>query len=426
MAKRLALAVTVSALVGGCGNILGQASFHGVNSPQILDGQDIPGELVVQLKAGAELPPVPGARAVDQLDLGDLGSFVRIKVNPRQVKDVSALLTRQAVVVTVTPNRRVVVPVPVAKPSLPGLEVRPDSDLNDPWYTKQWYLPRIGADRAWAKTKGEGVVVAVVDTGVDYTHPDLKDQVVSKGFSFVSNTADGIDEHGHGTHVAGTIAAAQNNGEGVSGVAPGARILPIQVLSASGAGTLYDIAKGIKYGADYGVQHKVRVVVNLSLGGGAVVDPVSYTTGWYATGKGALLVAAAGNSNGAVGTPARWDKYYTAISALDERDDKASFSNFGPEISVAAPGTNIMATTPSYDVPLNHFGFPKYYAALQGTSMACPIVAATSALVWSIHPDWTWQQVRKHLEATAKDLGNAGKDHQFGYGMVQPATAVGL
>jgi thermitase len=209
-------------------------------------------------------------------------------------------------------------------------------------------------------------------------------------------------------------------------VAPDAKLLPVQVLSAAGSGNLYDIAKGIKYAADYGVQNKVHVIVNLSLGGGAMVDPISYTTGWYATGKGALLVAAAGNSNTAVGTPARWDKYYMAISAINEQDEKASFSNFGPEISVGAPGTNIVNTTPSYEVPLNKFGYPKWYAPLQGTSMACPVVAGTAALVWSIHPEWNWKQVRLHVEKTAKDLGKSGKDDQFGHGIVQAAAAVGL
>ncbi|MBM3266557.1 MAG: S8 family serine peptidase [Candidatus Sericytochromatia bacterium] len=430
MANRLALGTLVAAsVVAGCGvNPVGQALQSAIKDPfaNLMDGQAISGEVIVQLKPGAALPKVAGAKQVSEIDLEDLGKFVLVKATDKGATNLEKAFSQQPMVAGVTPNRVLKMPIPKAKPPLPALGIPTDASGNDPLRSQQWYLDRVGAEQAWSVTDGKGIVVAVVDTGVDYTHPDLKDQVVGKGHSFVNNRPDGLDEQGHGTHVAGTIAAQYNNNEGVVGVAKGAKILPVQVLSASGGGSLYSIAQGIKYAADYGVQNKVRVVVNLSLGGAATVDPVSYTTGWYATGKGALLVAAAGNSNTAVGTPARWDKYYMAISALDEKDEKANFSCYGPEISVGAPGTNIMATTPSYDVPLNKYGYPKWYAPLQGTSMACPIAASVCALTWSVHPDWSWKQVRQHVEKTAKDLGKSGKDDHTGYGIVQAAAAVGL
>lgn len=427
MAKRLALGTLLAASVAaGCG-VVQVGPLAGEPSDPVVNGQAIAGDLVVQLEPGATFKAPPGAQVVDELDFESLGKFIRIKTNPRSVSDVTKSMARQPGVKGVEPNRAVVVPLPKTRPSFPAIRIpAEEKQINDRLYAQQWYVPHIGADRAWSVSRGKGIVVAVIDTGVDYTHEDLKNQVVGKGYSAVHNRMDGLDEQGHGTHVAGTIAAEQNNGEGVTGVAPDARILPVQVLSASGAGNLYDIAKGIKFAADYGVQNKVHVVANLSLGGAATVDGVSYTAGWYATSKGTLLVAAAGNSNTAVGTPARWDKYYMAISAIDEKDQKASFSNFGPEISVGAPGVNIVNTTPSYDVPLNKYGYAKWYAALQGTSMACPVAAGTAALVWAHNPDWNWQQVRKHIEKTAKDLGKPGKDDQFGHGMVQPAAALGL
>lgn len=427
MAKRLALGTLLAASVAaGCG-VTPVGQLLGESTDQLVNGQAIAGDLVVQLKQGATFKAPAGATVVDTLDFEEMGKFVRLKTNPRSANDVTRSINSQPGVMGVQPNRAVVVPVPKAKPALPVFDIPvAQSGPNDKLFGQQWYVPHIGADRAWTVSRGKGIVVAVIDTGVDYTHEDLQNQVVGKGYSAVHNRMDGIDEQGHGTHVAGTIAAEQNNREGVTGVAPDAKILPVQVLSASGGGNLYDIAKGIKFAADYGVQNKVHVVANLSLGGAATVDGVSYTAGWYASSKGTLLVAAAGNSNTAVGTPARWDKYYMAISAIDEKDQKASFSNFGPEISVGAPGVNIMNTTPSYDVPLNKYGYAKWYAPLQGTSMACPVAAGTAALVWSQHPDWNWQQVRKHIEKTAKDLGKSGKDDQFGYGIVQPAAALGL
>lgn len=293
---------------------------------------------------------------------------------------------------------------------------------NDPLYPQQWHLPHVGAQEAWGATMGnKDLLVAVVDTGVDYNHPDLKANTI-KGKDFTKESPDGldpIDSFGHGTHVAGIIAAVINNGEGVTGVAPHVKILAVKVLGAKGGGSLFAIAGGIKHSVDMGAK-----IVNLSLGGPAVPDLISSAVGYWATKKGVLLIAAAGNSNSAVGTPARIDDYYMAVAASDRNNKRAKFSCYGKELSISAPGVEIMATTPTYKVPLNDYGYPQNYAFLQGTSMATPLVAGIAALVWSRHPEWTAQQVRQHLEKTAMDVGAPGKDNESGFGIVNAAAAL--
>ncbi|MBM3267669.1 MAG: S8 family serine peptidase [Candidatus Sericytochromatia bacterium] len=407
-------AAFVALTLAGCG--VAQTLPLGTQGGAMVDGQAVPGELIVQVKPGARF--APQGQVGQSLDLGEAGTFYLTRGQAGQ----TGSLAKNPDIVGVQPNRFVQLPITPAAPNLPALAV-PES--NDPLYGKQWYLPHIATDRAWGVTRGKGVVAAVVDTGVDYDHPDLAGNMVSKGKSFAGGK-DGKDVFGHGTHVAGIIAATMNNGQGVAGVAPEAGILPVTVLGANGGGNLFAIAGGIKYAADYGKNNKVKVVINLSLGGPAVADPISKAAGWYASGKGALLIAAAGNSSTAVGTPARIKEYFMAVSATDNKDAKANFSNFGPEISVGAPGVDIMNTTPTYDCPLNEHGYAKNYAALRGTSMATPVVAGVAALVWAKNPGWDWKQVRAHLEKTSKDLGTPGHDTHFGHGLVQAGAALGL
>ncbi|MBU6428940.1 MAG: S8 family peptidase, partial [Cyanobacteria bacterium REEB65] len=414
-------------ILTGCGSLIApQISNGGVQTSSLMNGQAIPGEYIVQLAAGSQTT-VPGA--VSTLDFGSGGKFVLVRKDGLQLGDLQSQLGTNPDVKGIQPNTDVQVPVEQAQPqpNLPSFSTQALAAPNDPLYANQWFLPHIGADKAWTVTKGQGVVVAIVDTGVDYNHPDLAAHIISHGYSFVTNQPDALDTFGHGTHCAGIAAAIQNNGIGVSGVAPEARILPVQVLGPNGGGSLYAIAQGIKYATDYGTQNHVHVVMNLSLGGPASDDSVTYTAGWYATTHGALPVAAAGNSNTAVGTPAMWNQFYMPVSAIDQNDQKASFSNFGPEISVGAPGVQIFSTTPTYDVPLNQYGYPKYYSYLQGTSMACPVVTGTCALVWSAHPTWTWQQVRSQVEKTAKQIQGPQGSHNnvYGYGLVQAGAAVG-
>ncbi|HEY9842088.1 MAG TPA: S8 family serine peptidase [Candidatus Obscuribacterales bacterium] len=295
---------------------------------------------------------------------------------------------------------------------------------NDELFPKEWHMQRVRALEAWSQVQGQGnkdLIVAVVDTGVDYNHPDLVGNVI-KGKDFTGEDPAGldpIDSFGHGTHVAGIIAAHANNQIGVAGVAPNVKILAVKVLSAKGGGSLFAIAGGIKFSVDAGAK-----IVNLSLGGPAVTDLISTSIGWWATRKGALLMAAAGNSANEVGTPARIDDYYMAVGATDDADKLAKFSCFGKELSVTSPGTVIWATTPTYHVPLNDYGYAMNYAPLQGTSMATPLAAGVAALVWSKHPEWTAKQVRAQMEKTSVDLGAPGKDNTFGHGRIDALAAL--
>lgn len=276
---------------------------------------------------------------------------------------------------------------------------------NDPRYSEQWYLPSISAPAAWDVTVGSSdVTIAVIDTGVDYTHPDLASKCVA-GYNFVGHNSNPMDDHGHGTHVAGIAAAIGNNGTGVVGVDWSARIMPIKVLNSQGSGYDSDVASGIRYAADHGAK-----VINMSLGS----SEYSYTLEEavnYAFNKGVTIVAAAGNDGGAVGYPAACP-HVIAVGALDSSDRLASFSNRGSDLDLTAPGVNILSTVPG--------GYQK----MSGTSMASPVVTGCASLVLASYPDYGPSQVESALEAGATDLGSAGFDTTFGYGKVNPSTAV--
>src|SRR6476469_347487 len=202
---------------------------------------------------------------------------------------------------------------------------------NDPEYSKQWNLRSINAEAAWDETRGRGVTVAVIDTGVSRV-PDLKDTQFVEGYDFVNDRADADDDNGHGTHVAGTVAQATNNGYGVAGVAYEASIMPLKVLSGSGGGTVSDIAEAIKFAADNGAG-----VINMSLGGGGESQLMQEAIE-YAHSKGVVIVAAAGNSDeNEASYPARYPRVI-GVSALNSAGEKAFYSSYGAGVDIAAPG----------------------------------------------------------------------------------------
>jgi type VII secretion-associated serine protease mycosin len=281
------------------------------------------------------------------------------------------------------------------------------SDDTDRW--AQWALNRLDAEALWAQQPGDGVTVAVLDTGVDAAHPDLTG-VVLPGTDLVSPGGDGrTDANGHGTHVAGIIAAVANNGLGTAGLAQGVRILPVRVLDDTGAGWASDIAKGIIWATDHGA-----AVINLSLGD-HVTDDVTAAAVQYANDHGVVVVAAAGNdrANGdAVTYPAAYPGVL-GVAATDSQDAVASFSETGDFVDVAAPGVDIASTYP-----------PSTYVYLSGTSMAAPFVSATAALMKAADPHLSPAQAAAAVESTATDLGPAGRDDASGYGLVDPAAAL--
>jgi type VII secretion-associated serine protease mycosin len=279
---------------------------------------------------------------------------------------------------------------------------------NDPLRAQQWPLDQTSYEATWPTTRGGGVVVAVIDTGVRADHEDLAGAVLP-GLDLVAPGDGRIDPHGHGTHVAGIIAAAANNGRGVAGAAPDARILPIRVLDATGAGNASKVATGIVWA----VQHGARVV-NLSLGGTVPSDGLLEAVD-YATANGVLVVAAGGNggAGGAAVYPAAFAPAL-AVSAVDAFRARASFSTAGAYIDVAAPGVGIVSTYGSA---------PDAYASANGTSMATPYASAAAALVFAANPALTADQARTLVEQAAIDLGGPGRDPEFGFGLVDPRLA---
>jgi thermitase len=278
---------------------------------------------------------------------------------------------------------------------------------NDPSYSQEWHLLTIQAPSAWDVTTGSSSVpIAMIDSGVDPTHPDLASKLIP-GWSFLTGTTDTHDVLGHGTQTAGTAAAIGNNAVGVAGIAWQNPIMPLVVLNSSDWATYSDIANAIMYAAD----HKVRIV-NISIGGSSSSSTLQSAVD-YAWSKGTVVFAAAGNySNSSPIYPAACTNV-VAVGATDSNDTLASFSSYGSYVDLTAPGVNIMTT-------LNGGG----YAGVSGTSFSSPIAAGVAALVLSLNPSLSAQQLVTLLEQNSDDLGAAGYDQFFGWGRVNASRAV--
>ncbi len=283
---------------------------------------------------------------------------------------------------------------------------------NDPCVVSgsEWHLNAIQTYAAWDITMGKSnVVVAVVDSGISFTHPDLTGRLVSAGYDFVSGTNWAADDYGHGTEVAGVVGATANNGVGVAGVAPGCQLLPVKVMDQSGFAAYSAIAAGIDYAVDHGAR-----VINISIVGSAASSTLQDAVN-YAWSRNVLVVAAAGNSaTNTVEYPAGCSNV-VAVSATSPGDTLASFSSYGDDIVLAAPGDGIWTTYTSATSP---------YYAFRGTSLASPMVAGVAALMWSANSSLANTQVVALLEQSADDLGAPGYDIYYGYGLVNAARAV--
>jgi len=281
---------------------------------------------------------------------------------------------------------------------------------NDPFFApSEAYLSAIRLPQAWDLSHGSlGVVVAVVDSGVSPV-ADLSTQILP-GRNFVAGTDDARDDSslGHGTLVAGVAAATTNNGLGIAGAAWNASVLPVKVLDSRGFGTDSQVAAGIVWAADHGAD-----VINLSLGGptsgAGLCDAVA-----YAQSLDVLVVASAGNgADGRLNYPAACANV-VAVSATDSSGDFASFSSFGPDVGVAAPGLSVTSTRND-----------NRYAVESGTSLSAPMVAGVAALVLAQHPEWSAAQVAQRLEETAQDRGPRGIDPYYGHGLLDAYAALG-
>lgn len=279
---------------------------------------------------------------------------------------------------------------------------------NDPQYNNQWGPKKIDAERAWDLTTGSPtVVIAIVDTGIDYNHPDLIDNIWTnideipndgidndfngriddvRGWNFVGNNADPFDDNNHGTHCAGIAGAPGNNAVGMAGTSWRTQLMPVKGLDDDGSGYSSDLALAIRYAVDNGAH-----VINNSWGGGSYSTTLEDAVN-YAVSRGAVVVFAAGNTGGeTVEYPAVLPGAL-AVAATDANDLKASFSTYGSWVDVSAPGKNILSTIPGG------------YAYMDGTSMAAPFVSGLAGLIISRHPGYTNQQVRDIIEASTDDI----------------------
>jgi subtilisin family serine protease len=300
---------------------------------------------------------------------------------------------------------------------------------NDTYWAQQWGPSKTRVSAAWDATTGrESIVIAVLDTGIDLDHSDLAGQVWMNpgevpengldddengqvddiyGWRFGQDQDDDIaDDHGHGTHVSGIIAARGNNQTGIAGMAWGCRIMVVKVLDYKGDGYYSDVANGLVYATDNGAR-----IANLSLGGDEPSQVIKDAVD-YARAHGTLVVAAAGNTRSEVLYPAAYEGAL-AIAASDQNDRRAPYSNHGPEVDLAAPGSSIYSTCVGNS-----------YCYKSGTSMAAPHVSGLAALIWSVYPDHTAAQVTERLQETAQDIESPGWDEYTGWGRIDAQNAL--
>lgn len=325
-------------------------------------------------------------------------------------------------------------------------------------YADQWALAKIGftpkgsGASAWDIETGEGkpVIVAVLDTGIDFYHPDLKRETIWRnpkpnkkgddkngyvndliGWNFVDNTNNVWDDDGHGTFVAGIIAAASNNGLGMAGLNWGVRIMPLKIMDTFGHGRAFNVAKAIVYAVDHGAK-----VINLSLEAEliSVIDQMAID---YAHKKGALVVVAAGNQGSETKdrSPVSLN-HVLGVGALDLNDKRAGFSNWGPHIKIAAPGVDILSLrarrtdfillsqAKDYKAGESFVGPKAMFMRASGTSFSAPMVSAVASLIWAKNPNLTNEQVERMLIESADDLEVPGWDQLTGAGRLNAVDAL--
>lgn len=394
-----------------------------------------PGELLVGFHGTEEMRSTTttlsafGAEAVERLDLrgldgatGDNGiSGYLLAVPEGQEWAILEQLLQAPDVAFATPNWLVFAATPrndettaestdvaIAKPEQPFL-------INDPRYeADQWYLQRINASRAWSLAYDAAgfagnlgtVQVAIVDSGIDVNHPEFRGRLMT-GYNYLAPGAPPVDDYGHGTHVAGLLGAVANNAGGIAGVAPKVRIDARKVLNSQGSGTISNVSKAIREAADSGAE-----IINLSLESSAP-NPTMEAAVKYAYSKGALLIAAAGNF---YPSPVSWPAAYSeviAVAATNYNDKHASYSNQGGQIELAAPGgeraLSVLSTWPG-GVKCRDKAtviVQSDYCTSEGTSMAAAVVSGAAALIKSVRPDYTAEQIRQLLRNTTMPLSES-------------------
>ncbi|MFN8672490.1 MAG: S8 family serine peptidase [Candidatus Sericytochromatia bacterium] len=326
------------------------------------------------------------------------------------------LLKRDNKVKWVEKNKIINLPKLKSEPFIDNIKNHKRGVTNDPYLDIQYGISITGTDKAWSVQKGNPkVVVAIIDSGIDATHPEFQGQLV-KGMDFtVKPPKEGgdYDKYGHGTHVAGVVAAKADNGIGISGVAPNCKLMPVKIFNDWGQSTEGASTQAVIWAVDNGAK-----VINASWGsplpGEAFHEAVK-----YALEKDVVFVAAVGNS----GNNDPDTKPYPGasegvigVSATTDIDGWASFSTYGDQVDLGAPGKAILSTYP--------LALGNGYRIMEGTSMAAPLVSGAAALVRSQFPNFTQAQVKERLENTAKDTVMTGKDQYVGFGRVDVAKAI--
>ncbi|MEM2759483.1 MAG: S8 family serine peptidase [Nitrososphaerales archaeon] len=352
----------------------------------------VPGELLIKFNEDSksikeQILKKHGAKIVDSIEQIDVQV---IKVPSQALGSVESALRNNKAVKYVEKN----------------FLLEPAVVPNDPYYYRQWHLSKIGAPSGWDIGKGSAnTSVAILDTGVDPSHPDLKDKLLN-GYNFYDNNSNWSDVCGHGTGVAGTAAAVTNNGIGVAGVAWENKILPIRITDTNCYGYYSTMAKGIVFAADNGAR-----VANISFrifNGDTLTDAAKYMYN-----KGGWVVAAGGNT----GTYENYkdNPYIISVSATDSTDNITSFSSYGPYIDFAAPGSSIYTTSNGGS-----------YGYKSGTSFSSPVTAGLIALMFSQSPGMTSNDVYDILKRSAVDRGTAGYDNYYGWGRIDAYNALKL
>ncbi|MBA2263554.1 MAG: cell wall-binding repeat-containing protein [Chloroflexi bacterium] len=373
-------------------------------------GEIIPGEVIVQFSegTGAKVAGEHGLAVEVELGAPGEGGPALVSTEGRPVAQVVAELRADPSVEQVEPNY-VVQLVNEGAVSAVG--------VNDPQTGGQYSLDRMRVRDAWSLSTGGSNVIAVLDTGVQYDHPDLAGRLLA-GYDFVNDDTDASDDNGHGTWVSGIVAANANDGYGIAGVSWSDKILPVKIMNREGTGSTADLLAAITWSADQGAD-----VINLSVGGfpysqlmqDAVNDAFS---------KGAVLVGAAGNNR-------RQENFYPAsfdnvisVSATQVDDEFSNWSSYGPKVDLSAPGSSVLTTNCYVCTYANHntWGSHTY---ISGTSFATPNVVGVVALMRARYPGYTAQQVVDRLFSTVDDIGYPGMDNRYGRGRVNAYRALG-
>lgn len=289
--------------------------------------------------------------------------------------------------------------------------VNPMSELRD------WSMDLLGIPKLWEQTRGKGVLVAVLDTGVDTNHPDLQG-AIKDARDFTGSMFGPEDRQGHGTWCVSSIAARQGNSVGIAGIAPDCQVISGKVLGDDGSGTDNTIERGMKWAMEMGAD-----IVSLSLGGPDMGQRLLTVFREYLSVRGRFIFAAAGNDGkpNSVNYPAKWPECI-CVAAVDKQGRIARFSSRGPRVDIAAPGVELAGAAPGGG-----------YVRMSGTSMATPIAAGVGALCLAKHQEHggqsdlnTYADMREHLRKTAIDKGTPGQDSDYGFGLINPDGLLAL